>query len=82
MAINHCDKGWWQSFCQEVKRAFRRNDFEMKVHLYVLYERQMNQRWIREYNYYKQMEYNALKAKGLIEKRLGFYDWLKTEQLD
>ena len=82
MTINHSDKGWWKAFGKATKRAFRRNDLNMKVHLYELYERQMNQRWIREYNYYKQMEYNALKAKGLIEKRLGFYDWLKTEQLD
>ena len=77
MVINHTDKCWWRTFCQEVKRAFKRDDFEKKVHLYELYERQMNQRLMREYHYYKRLEYNALKAKGLIDGRLGYYDWLE-----
>lgn len=77
MAINHSDKCWWRIFGQEVKRAFKRDDFEKKVHLYELYERHMHQRLMREYHYYKHLEYNALKAKGLIDRRLGYYDWLE-----
>ena len=80
MAINHSDKGWWHSFCQEVKRAFRHNDFDMKVHLCELYERHMHQRYMREYLHYKQLEYDEMKAKGLLEKRLGFFDWLKDNR--
>lgn len=82
MIINHSDKCWWKAFGEETKRAFRRNDLKMKAHLYELYERQMNQRRMREYHYYKTQEYNALKAKGMIGKRLGFYDWLKTDRLE
>ena len=44
MCVNHQDKGWWKAFCQETKRAFKKNDLQMKAHLYELYERHMNQR--------------------------------------
>lgn len=81
MTINHSDKGWWKAFSEATKRAFRRNDLKMKAHLYELYERQMRQRRKREYYYSKQQEYNALKAKGMIGKRFGFFDWLKTESV-
>lgn len=77
MAINHSDKCWWKAFCQEVKRAFRRNDLELKAYLYGLYERHMAQRQSREYHYYKRLDYQELKSKDLIDKRLGYYDWLK-----
>ena len=76
MAINHSDRCWWRTFCDDVRRAFRRNDLEMKAYLYEAYERHMHKRLMREYQYYKQIEYNELKAKGLIDKRLGYYDWL------
>ncbi len=70
MTINHSDKGWWKAFGEATKRAFRRNDLEQKAYLYALYERHMHERFMREYLHYKQLEYDELKAKGLIEKKM------------
>lgn len=77
MAINHTDKCWWKTFCQEAKRAYRRKDIETMAHLYELYEQHMHQRLMREYHYYKRLDYEALRRKGAIDRRLDYYEWLK-----
>ena len=77
MAVNHRDKCWWKAFGQEARRAYKRKDIEMMAHMYELYEQHMHQRLMREYHYCKHLEYDELKAKGLIDRRLGYYDWLE-----
>lgn len=80
MTIKHSDRCWWKAFGEATKRAFRRNDLEQKAYLYALYERHMHERFMREYLHYKQLEYDELRTKDLIEKRLGFFDWLEKAQ--
>lgn len=80
MSINHSDRCWWRSFCHDVKRAFKRNDLEQKAYLYMLYERQMHQRLMREYYHYKRLDFENLRNKGLISKGIDFYDWLKDNR--
>jgi hypothetical protein len=65
---------------RERESAFRKNDLEMKAFLYEAYERHMHKRRMREYQYYKRIEYSELKAKGLIDQRLGYYGWLNELQ--
>ena len=77
MCVNHYDKCWWKSFCKEVKRAFRKNDFQMKVDLYQAYERHMTQRFWREYYHYKRIDFDELKAQGKISDKANFFDWVK-----
>ena len=77
MCVNHQDKGWWKAFCQETKRAFKKNDLQMKARLYELYERHMTERLMREYYYYKRLDFEELKAKGKLDRRADFYDWVK-----
>ena len=80
MSINHSDRCWWRSFGEDVKRAFRRNDLEAKAHLYELYERHMTQRLMREYYYYKRLDYEDLRNQGLVSKGVDFFDWLKDNR--
>lgn len=76
MSINHSDRCWWAVFIKEVRKAFMRNDIELKAYLYEQYERHMAQRLSREYHHYKRLDFQELKSKGLIDRRLGYYDWL------
>ena len=78
MTINHSDRCWWRSFCHEVKRAFKQNNLEQKAYLYTLYECHMHKRLMREYCHYKRLDYEALRRKGAIDRRLGFYEWMDT----
>lgn len=64
MAINHTDKCWWKTFCQEAKRAYRRKDIETMAHLYELYEQHMHQRLMREYHYYKRLDYKPCDVRA------------------
>jgi hypothetical protein len=77
MCVNHHDKCWWKAFCQDVKRAFKKNDFQMKVELFKQYQRHMDARTWREYYYFKRLDFQELKEKGLVDERADFYDWLK-----
>ena len=77
MCVNHKDKSWWKAFCMEVKKAFRKNDFRMKVELYDAYERQMDRRFWREYYHYKRIDFENLKAQGKISNKTDFFDWVK-----
>ena len=49
----------------------------MKARLYELYERHMTERLMREYYYYKRLDFEELKAKGKLDRRADFYDWVK-----
>ena len=52
------------------------------AYLYTLYECHMRKRLMREYHYYKRLDYEALRRKGAIDRRLGFYDWLEDNPND
>ena len=49
----------------------------MKARLYELYERHMTERLMREYYYYKRLDFEELKAEGKLDRRADFYDWVK-----